>query len=177
MFRGSEFRVQEANAQPNTDVENQPWTKPLGPCTGVDTDGHYYGEDTAPVFVCPNVTDLYRVGASLVPGRSQYYYELSQPLFTVWGNQPTTEDYAHLAYRLIVAWCNGSSAVSTGLNFWSLTYPTYLHFDGGNILFADAHAELVPYQNAMDLTDGVNRTSHEPAGLVSDPRYAFYLGP
>ena len=97
MFRGSEFRVQEANAQPNTDVENQPWTKPLGPCTGVDTDGHYYGEDTAPVFVCPNVTDLYRVGASLVPGRSQYYYELSQPLFTVWGNQPTTEDYAHPA--------------------------------------------------------------------------------
>ena len=166
-----------ASPSPNTDVENQPWTRILGPYIGVTTDGHYFGPDTADIFVCPKITDLVQAGPTFVPGRQQWYYELAQPLFTVWGNKPSTDDYAPFAFKLITAWCSGSGGVSTTFDWYPFSFPNYLHFGGGNLLLADGHAELATYQDAISQTDGVDRNTHDLKGTVTSPRFAFYEGP
>jgi prepilin-type N-terminal cleavage/methylation domain-containing protein/prepilin-type processing-associated H-X9-DG protein len=174
---------------PGGDIQKQSWLNPLRAYMGLEGETTSYGSDIYKIYVCPSITDIYQdwTTRELVSGRTQWYYELAQPLFSIGPNPPpgcsyTTplvprfSDYGKFADQLIVMWCGGSSSVASTYDYLPSVYPDYLHQDGGNILFADTHVEFASYDDVANKTEQVERETNKILDTVGEDKYLFYQG-
>ena len=148
---------------PNEDIGNQAWAKPMSQYLKVKKGEMYYGKDIYPVFSCPAYTTNYRDWSSrlILSGRQTYLYTVSSGIFSSGSSPPKRKDYYKFDDRLMLMYCGGSDGVADAVVWHVLVgYPDYLHKKrGGNILFADTHAEYVSHEDLEDnLTSVIQKT-------------------
>lgn len=171
------------------DPEKEVWTGPLKPYIGLSKDSTNIGIDIHDVYICTEVDTTYRhvFTGVLQEGRSWWAYEVSNGIFSPAGTwpapsfwdsvplKPRRKDYQQIESKVIVMFCNGSSA--TGANHVDLMtdYPDYLHFDGGNILLADGHAVYSSYTDVVDHTEPISRSTNKMIDTgIAEVKWAFY---